>query len=103
MVPEMARALSTIAEDEERHAALAWRTLQWALETFGESARDAAVQAFAEAAAKYSVNPVVPLAIDSLGILSGKTLGTLRRHVITAVVGPCARALGILSLSWDIV
>jgi hypothetical protein len=95
MQPEMARTLATIAEDEERHATLAWRTLKWALETFGESARDAAVQAFAAATSLYSVDPVVPFAAESLGILSGKNLGTLRRNVLSVVIGPCARALGI--------
>jgi hypothetical protein len=98
MQPEMARTLATIAEDEERHATLALRTLKWGLETFGESARDAAVQAFVAATSLYSADPVVPFvpfAAESLGILSGKSLGTLRRNVLSVVIGPCARALGI--------
>lgn len=95
MVPEMAQSLSIIADDEERHATLAWRTLKWALETFGESARDAATQAFGEAIKLYSADPAVPLAIEPLGILSAKELGTLRRHVLAVVVAPCAQALGI--------
>ncbi len=94
-LPEMARTLSTIAEDEERHAALAWRTLKWALETFGESARHAAAQGFGEAIKLYSTDPTVPLAVESLGILTGKDLGALRRQVLSVVVAPCACALGI--------
>jgi hypothetical protein len=58
MLREMAQALSTIADDEERHATLAWRTLKWALETFGESARDAAAAGFGEAIKLYSADPV---------------------------------------------
>jgi hypothetical protein len=98
---EMGQALSNIAEDEERHATLAWRTLKWALETFGESARDAAARGFDEAIHLYSADPFVPLAVESLGILSGKDLGILRRQVLSVVVAPCARALGISFLRAD--
>jgi hypothetical protein len=95
MLREMRQALSTIADDEERHATLAWRTLKWAIETFGDSARDAAAAGFGEAIKLYSAVPVVPAAVESLGILSGKDLGTLRREVLSFVVAPCAQALGI--------
>jgi hypothetical protein len=37
--PEVRTALARIADDEARHAALAWRTLAWALESGGESVR----------------------------------------------------------------
>lgn len=95
MLREMRQALSTIADDEERHATLAWRTLKWSIETFGDSARDAAAAGFGEAIKLYSAVPVVPAAVESLGILSGKDLGTLRREVLSFVVAPCAQALGI--------
>lgn len=95
MHSEMARMLSVIAEDEERHATLAWRTLKWVLQTFGEVASDAAAHAFGEAIMLYSAEPVVRMPVESLGILSGKDLGRLRREVLSVVVAPCARALGI--------
>ena len=34
------RALETIAADESAHAELAWRTVTWALQTFGADVRD---------------------------------------------------------------
>lgn len=94
-LPDLAAALFTIAEDEERHATLAWRTLKWALETFGEPARAAATNAFASACAVYAADAPVLHHAEEFGILSGKSLGTLRRQVVSSVVAPCARALGI--------
>lgn len=91
----LASSLRRIADDEERHATLAWRTLQWALQTFGEPARDAAAEAFAQAMRIYSRDPHAESDIAELGILSGTSLGTLRRHVLSAVIVPCAQALGI--------
>jgi hypothetical protein len=37
--PAVARALARIAEDEARHAALAWRTVAWMVERGGENTR----------------------------------------------------------------
>jgi hypothetical protein len=47
--PAVRRALSAIAEDEARHAELAWRTVAWALDRGGEAVRDAIAAVFAEA------------------------------------------------------
>jgi len=41
-------ALAKIAEDETRHAELAWRFLEWALERGGESLREAVARTFEE-------------------------------------------------------
>lgn len=95
VVPEMALSLADIADDEERHATLAWRTLQWALDAFGEVVQKAAAEALRKAMQTYSRDPVVAVPVTSLGILSGKDLGTLRREVLSTVVVPCATALGI--------
>ncbi|HMY18410.1 MAG TPA: ferritin-like domain-containing protein, partial [Polyangium sp.] len=91
----LTEALAKIAADEERHATLAWRTLQWAIRTHGELAVDAARRAFSRAMATYSKVPNAPGGAETLGILSGKTLGRSRRRVLASVVLPCARALGI--------
>lgn len=93
--PEIAEPLAKIAQDEENHATLAWRTLQWALMTFGETAKESAKHAFAEAKVLYSADPKALESAESVGVLSGKTLGTLRRNVLSDVIEPCARALGI--------
>jgi hypothetical protein len=45
--PEVARALRVIARDERRHAALAWRTVAWAVTAGGGAARDALAAAAA--------------------------------------------------------
>ena len=47
--PAVRRALSAIAEDEARHAELAWRTVAWAIDRGGEAVRDAVAGVFAEA------------------------------------------------------
>jgi hypothetical protein len=39
--PEVRRALERIAIDERQHAALAWRTLRWLVDSFGEPVRAA--------------------------------------------------------------
>lgn len=38
--PQVQKVLQVISSDEARHAALAWKTLQWCLETGGEGVRD---------------------------------------------------------------
>jgi hypothetical protein len=43
--PAAATALRAIADDEERHAELAWQTLAWAIERGGDSVRDAVAAA----------------------------------------------------------
>jgi hypothetical protein len=47
--PAVKRALSTIAEDEARHAELSFRIVAWAIKAGGAEVRQAAAQAFAEA------------------------------------------------------
>jgi len=48
--PAVRRALAAIAEDETRHAELAWRTIAWAIDRGGDAVRDAVAGVFAEAA-----------------------------------------------------
>ncbi len=47
--PEIRQVLTTISEEEARHAELAWRFLGWAIERGGRPIREAAVRAFDEA------------------------------------------------------
>lgn len=88
-------ACAHIASDEERHAALAWRTLRWLLDTFGETARRPARQAFERAARRHGTDPEEgPCVLEELGILAARTLGALRREVLEEVIGPCRAQLG---------
>ncbi len=87
--------LAEVASDEERHAALAWKTLQWALALFGDEAREAAERAFVRAAAAYGVDPAEgAVENEEFGVLGARTLGALRREALREVVRPCLRTLG---------
>jgi hypothetical protein len=50
-------ALSRIADDEARHAELAWRFVGWAVQTGGEPVRSAVKKAFGEALARVYLEP----------------------------------------------
>ncbi|WP_437676157.1 ferritin-like domain-containing protein [Sorangium sp. So ce131] len=104
--PALAAALARIADDEERHAAFAWRALAWLLATFGEPARAAADRAFSRAAARFAIDPApapaarfaidpapAPAAHEALGLLPTPAIGALRREVLAEVVAPCRAAL----------
>src|SRR5271170_8127653 len=43
--PALAAVLTMIAEDEARHAELAWRSVAWMVRSFGAAAREALVDA----------------------------------------------------------
>ncbi len=45
--PQVRRVLSAIVAEETEHAALAWATLRWAIETGGDEVRQAVFQVFA--------------------------------------------------------
>ncbi|MDI1450383.1 ferritin-like domain-containing protein [Polyangium sp. 6x1] len=93
-------ALAQIAEDEARHAALAWKTLQWALDAFGPEARDAAARAFERARAMHEKDPPAgPVENEEFGVLGSRTLGALRRSALREVVAPCLRQLGLVAWS----
>ena len=91
--PFIKRALLDIAEDEQRHATLAWKTVRWILETHPEL-RDIAADSFAEAMSR----PWAKAAhrgseLSDWGVLSGVSEQAVARRVIRQVVRPCAEAL----------
>lgn len=85
--PVVQQVLQGIAEDETRHAALAWRTLAWLL---GEDAslRSVAEAALAEAAALRPVSGRPGL--EAHGCLSGETRAHIRRVGLETVVAALA-------------
>jgi hypothetical protein len=92
--PEVRHVLATIAEDEARHAELAWRTLAWALAQGGDEVHDALARVFADAA--QHVPDAGQLPDDRLaahGRLGAPGHKQLQRRVLEDVVLPCARAL----------
>lgn len=91
--PAVCAALQEIAEDEARHAALAWRVVQWAL-AHEPSLREVVAQAFAEAGSM-DLAPVdpAPRGLEAYGVLCGDTVTSLRAQALRDTVQPFARAL----------
>lgn len=86
-------ALEEIAIDEARHAALAWRVVQWAL-SVDPSLRAVVSAAFAEAASLVSApTDPAPSGLEAYGVLSGDAVATVRARTVRDTVGPFAAAL----------
>jgi hypothetical protein len=96
--PAARAALARIADDEERHAGLAWRFVAWALAA-RPRLRDVAAAAFADATSRWSLSapppaPVVDAAAwRAWGRLDATGHAAAVREALAEVVGPCARAL----------
>ena len=95
--PAVRRALSAIAEDESRHAELAWRTVAWAIDRGGEAVRAAVVAVFAEArryvprvAADTALSPEI---LGSHGRLDAATTREALARAVEEVVCPCFASL----------
>ena len=87
---EVRRVLTMIADDEERHAALAWRILRWALVLPG--AREALVREIDRLPhGAASEPPAAALAMH--GVLDEAHEAFLNSEVVRGVVRPCAASL----------
>ncbi len=98
--PVVREVLATIAQDEARHAELAWRTVAWAVGVGGDDVRDAVRAAFADAGRSARAIDDAPLAASDVdlrehGVLSKSARMELRRAAVEHVVLPCARALAV--------
>ncbi len=82
-----------IAEDEQRHAELAWRTLAWIVR--GDRAMGAVAVAAMEAAIADlgAVRGDGGLVAPEVGLASGRTIAAIRRIAAEDVVRPCMAAL----------
>lgn len=91
--PSVVAALREIAADEARHAALAWRVVQWAL-SVDPSLRAVVSSAFAEADA-LQLRPADPFsdAFEDYGVLSGEAVAAVRARTLDDTVRPFAAAL----------
>jgi hypothetical protein len=90
--PLLQAAHQRIAEDEQRHAELAWKTLAWLLEGHDDGAFVACC--FAEACAAAGRDPAPRrLTAPEHGLLASSEIGALRRRALREVVEPCAAAL----------
>jgi len=92
--PTLREVLTIIAEDEERHALLAWSTVRWAVQTGGPSVRAAVAQVFAEAAQAGIAVPEAPDAdLSRWGLLSRSDAEGLGRACLAEVILPAAAVL----------
>jgi hypothetical protein len=93
--PTVRAALAQIADDEARHAELAWRTVAWALRTGGAPVHAAVSAVFARLCGSRST-PLEETADGDLaahGRLSPARLAAVADHASAQVIGPSARAL----------
>ncbi|MDC0743154.1 ferritin-like domain-containing protein [Polyangium mundeleinium] len=93
--PVLREVHARIAEDEQRHAELAWRTLRFLLAGADEDTRRFARATFDRAIEAASAEPSLRRAVvaEDVGLLSSKQIGALRRQALRDVVRPCADAL----------
>lgn len=90
--PVVRAALAEIAVDEGRHAELAWRFVQWAVQR-DPGLRAAAVEAFATALDGVAAGGQGREDLLRFGVLGPAARGSLRRAALAQVIGPCARTL----------
>ncbi|MCY0991069.1 YCF48-related protein [Nannocystis sp. ILAH1] len=89
--PAVARVLRTIAADEQRHAALAWRALAWALERGGAPVRTAVAAAVATLGVpRQGAEAIAEPARGRLGAAERRELAAT---TLRAVIAPSARRL----------
>lgn len=95
--PQITRHLTRIAEDEMRHAELAWRFVAWSIERYGSVARATVEATFASALAKL---PTAPSALEltdeqlhAAGRISPAEWASVVGSVVKGVLRPAAAAL----------
>jgi len=96
--PAARAALLKIADDEARHAELAWQIVSWALSEGGAATRAAVEAAFAAAtsgpaSAVTSGASTHARLLRAHGCLSAAERGQIAARALRDVVSPCARAL----------
>jgi len=84
--------LSSIANDEQRHAALGWRVLAWATRQ-STAARTTLEELLDQPPADDGESSSDPGSLAKHGLLDASYESTIENAIMTQVVGPCARAL----------
>lgn len=94
----LSHTLQEIAEDELRHAELAWRFVSWTISAFGETAARSAEHAF-NSALNTCIEPSsscaesTPTVLHSAGLLSAQEQRDTVRRIHASVLRPAARCL----------
>jgi hypothetical protein len=96
--PAVRAVWTRIAADEQRHAELGWRTLQWALAadpTLAPAARAAFATAVAEATRGAARDAAAPpdLALRAHGLLDAPLRAAVWRRGLAGLIAPCAARL----------
>jgi hypothetical protein len=95
--PSIRRVLSAIADDESRHAELAFRVIAFAIAAGGKPVRDAVTKAFAEASSRLPAPPEdVPLSDDVArkhGFVASSVSRAAFVRAMDDIVLPLGRAL----------
>jgi hypothetical protein len=91
--PMIRAALNEIAEDEQRHATLAWKTVRWILDEHPEL-RTLARETFDEALnTPWSSPNAQDASLTHWGVASQATEAAIATRVLRRVIRPCADAL----------
>jgi len=95
--PQLREVLRRVADDEARHAELAWRFVRWALEQqpepVAEVVRSELALAAREARGATGSPSTDDAALLALGVVPESLRSQLRRAALQHVVEPCAAAL----------
>ena len=89
--PVVRRVMAKIAEEETRHAELAWATIRWARDAGGATVHAALVEAFASPRIEAPRHGLVPH-VDH-GLMPSSAIEAAIELAYTEVVRPCARDL----------
>lgn len=94
--PAVRRALARVAEDEARHAELAWRTVSWALREGGSEVRNVLADVLRRRAIQPEHEPdhtPIGAALIAHGQLAPADLARASRQALREIVRPCAERL----------
>jgi hypothetical protein len=94
--PAVRAVLARIAEDERRHALLAWRYVAWAIERGGEKEEElrATLREEIDAAGRQEgAGGAEDAALLAMGLLGGRRCAEIRRVAMAQAIRPCALAL----------
>ncbi|MDI1476251.1 ferritin-like domain-containing protein [Polyangium sp. y55x31] len=96
--PEIRAVLLGIAEDEERHSLLGWRTVIWALRVGGPDVRAAVANVFDRASRMGVAVPLTgdcddPAVLAQVGLLDREASRRTARRALAEVILPAARAI----------
>jgi hypothetical protein len=82
-----------MAEDETRHAELAWQIVAWCVRASGPALVARLERALAAAGADVPAEDAAAAELSVHGVVAPHDLAKLRRDVIAEIVAPCLAAL----------